>query len=91
MNHIVKRESSAMRTFKAEVYEISNETEDIASHLKKLLAQASDNMRDQTGQSAIAIVCELIEETVEATEALKSIADKILKSAEILEESDLIL
>ena len=85
MNHIVKRESSAMRTFKAEVYEISNETEDIASHLKKLLAQASDNMRDQTGQSAIAIVCELIEETVEATEALKSIA------AEILEESDLIL
>ena len=91
MNHIVNRESEGMRSFSSASYTIANELEDVCSHLKQELYTANSYMQDASGQAALTIVSELVEETMVAVAHIRSIAEKIKKSAELLEESDTLL
>ena len=91
MNHIVNRESVAMKTFSSEFYNIANEMEDVCSNLKQMLYDANSYMQDESGQEAISIVEELVIGTSVAVSYMRSLADQIKKSAELLEESDALL
>lgn len=91
MDHIVNRESVGMRSFVCESYNIANELEDVCSHLKQELYAANSYMQDSSGQEAISIVSELVEETMVAVSFVRTLADQIKKSAELLEESDALL
>ena len=91
MNHIVNRESVAMKIFSSESYNIANEMEDVCSNLRQMLYDANSYMQDASGQEAISIVEELIEDTSVAVSFIRSLADQIKKSAELLEESDTLL
>lgn len=91
MDHIVNRESVGMRTFSSESCNIADELEDVCSHLKQELYTANSYMQDGSGQEAIAIVSDLVEDTMVAVSFIRSLAEKIKKSAELLEESDTLL
>lgn len=91
MNHIVNRESVGMKTFSSQSYNIANEMEDVCSHLKQMLYDANDYMQDASGQAAIAIIEELVEESTVAVGVIRALADRIQKSAELLEESNTLL
>ena len=91
MNHIVNRESVAMRTFSSASENIADELEAVCSHLKQELYTASDCMQDRSGQDAISIVSDLVEETTLAVSYIRTLAERIQKSAELLEESDTLL
>lgn len=91
MNHIVNRESDAMKTFSSESYNVANEMEYVCSHLKQVLYDANCYMQDKSGQEAISIVEELIEDISVAVGFVRSLADQIKKSAELLEESDTLM
>lgn len=91
MNHIVNRESEAMKSFSSESYNIANEMEDVCSHLRQMLYDANSYMQDASGQEAISIVEELAEDTMVIVSFMRSLADQIKKSADLLEESDTLL
>lgn len=91
MNHIVNRESVGMRSFASESYNIANELADVCSRLRQELYNANSYMQDSSGQEAISIVSELVEETMVAVSFIQSLAERINKSAELLEESDALL
>lgn len=91
MDHIVNRESIGMRAYASESYNIANELEDVCSRLKQELYAANSYMQDNSGQEAIAIVCELVEETMAAVNFVRALAAQIKKSAELLEESNTLL
>lgn len=80
-----------MKSFSSESYNIANEMEDVCSHLRQMLYDANSYMQDASGQEAISIVEELIEDTSVAVSFMRSLADQIKKSAELLEESDTLL
>lgn len=88
MDHIVNRESAEMHFFSTEAFEIANDLENVCSHLKHELYDANGYMQDRSGQDAITIVSELVEETLLAVNYIRTLADKIKKSAVLLEESD---
>lgn len=88
MDHIVNRESAEMRSFSTEASVIANDLENVCSHLKHELYDANSYMQDRSGQDAITIVSELVEETELAVNYIRTLADKIKKSAVLLEESD---
>jgi hypothetical protein len=91
MNHIVQRESVDMRTFASESCNIADELEATAAHLSNLLTDASAYMQDASGQEAISILEELIEQVTHAISDMRAIADRIAKSAALLEQSDTLL
>ena len=91
MDHIVNRESVSMRSFASASFSIANELEDVCSHLKQELYAANSYMQDSSGQEAISIVSELAEETMVAVNFVRTLAGRIQKSAELLEESDALL
>lgn len=91
MNHIVDRESVAMKTFSSEAYNIASEMEDVCSHLRQMLYDANSYMQDHSGQEAISIVEELVEDTSVVLSFIRSLANQIKKSAELLEESNMLL
>lgn len=91
MNRIVDRESNAMRSFASEACNIADALESVCSHLRQELSDASGCMQDDSGQNAIMIVHDLVEETVVAVSIIRSLSDRIRKSAELLEESDTLL
>ena len=80
-----------MKSFSSESYNIANEMEDVCSHLRQMLYDANSYMQDASGQEAISIVEELVEDTSVAVSFMRSLADQIKKSAELLEESDTLL
>lgn len=80
-----------MKSFSSESYNIANEMEDVCSHLRQMLYDANSYIQDASGQEAISIVEELIEDTSVAVSFMRSLADQIKKSAELLEESDTLL
>jgi len=80
-----------MKTFSSEFYNIANEMEDVCSNLKQMLYDANSYMQDESGQEAISIVEELVIGTSVAVSYMRSLADQIKKSAELLEESDALL
>lgn len=91
MDHIVNRESVGMRTYSSESCNIADELEDVCARLKQELYTANSYMQDGSGQEAIAIVNDLVEDTMVAVIFIRSLAEKIKKSAELLEESDTLL
>lgn len=91
MNHIVNRESVGMRSFASGSYNIANELENVCSHLKQELYAANSYMQDRSGQEAISVISELVEETIVAVNFLRTLAGQIKKSAELLEESNALL
>lgn len=91
MDHIVNRESTRMRSFASESYDIASELENVCSHLKQELYSANSYMQDNSGQEAISIVSELVEETMVAVSFMRLLAGQIKRSAELLEESDKLL
>ena len=64
MNSIINRESIAMHAFADEAYNNASEFDDVCSRLKIELYEANDYMQDKSGQEALSIVSELIEETM---------------------------
>ena len=80
-----------MRSFASASFSIANELEDVCSHLKQELYAANSYMQDSSGQEAISIVSELAEETMVAVNFVRTLAGRIQKSAELLEESDALL
>lgn len=80
-----------MRSFASESYNIANELADVCSRLRQELYNANSYMQDSSGQEAISIVSELVEETMVAVSFIQSLAERINKSAELLEESDALL
>lgn len=80
-----------MRTFASESDNIANELESAAAHLKQLLYDAQEYMQDQSGQTAISIVEELIEETTVAVGFTRFLAEQMVKSAQLLEDSNTLL
>lgn len=91
MNHIVNRESVAMKDFSSEWKNIANEMEDVCSLLRQKLYDAGSYMQDASGQDALSIAEELVEDTTIAVSYVRFLADRIKKSAELLEESDALL
>ena len=91
MNYIVNRESVGMRTFSSASNAIANELEDVCSHLKQELYAANSYMQDGSGQAALEILSDLVEETMVAVNFIRTLADQIQLSAELLEESDTLL
>ena len=49
MDHIVNRESTRMRSFASESYDIASELENVCSHLKQELYAANSYMQDNSG------------------------------------------
>ena len=80
-----------MRAFSADSDEIAQELEGVCSRLRQLLNEADGYMQDDSGQKAISIVSELVEETTVTAGCIRSLAGRIQKSAELLEESDTLL
>lgn len=80
-----------MKTFSSESHNIANEMEAICSHLTQMLYNADNYMQDQSGQEAISIVEELVEESSVVVNFLRLLADQVTLSAELLEESDTLL
>lgn len=91
MNHIVNRESIGMRTFATASYSITEELSDTCSILTQELYDAKRYMQDESGQEAISIVENLVQETLVATNYIRTLAENINKSAKLLEESDNLL
>ena len=80
-----------MHRFAFESYELANRFEDVCSRLKQKLYNASSYMQDDSGQEAISIVSDLIEETMTDVNRIRTIAERVNKSAELLEVSDSLL
>ena len=91
MNRIVDRESVAMKTFSTEVEDIACDMESVASHLRQMLYEAEGYMQDESGKRAILIIQELVEDTLVGVNSMRSIADAVAKSADLLEQSDSLL
>lgn len=91
MDHIVNRESVGMRTFSSEAVNIAEEMENVCSQLKQELYTANSYMQDGSGQEAISIVSDLVEETMGVVNYMRLLSAKIRRSAELLEESDTLL
>jgi len=91
MDHIVNRESVGMRTFSSEAVNIAEEMENVCSQLKQELYTANSYMQDGSGQEAISIVSDLVEETLGVVNYMRLLSAKIRRSAELLEESDTLL
>lgn len=91
MDHIVNRESVGLRTFASASENIAGELEDVCSRLKQKLYDAGSYMQDASGHEAISIVSELVEETTVSLSSIRSLAEKIVRSAELLEQSDTLL
>lgn len=91
MDYVVNRESSAMRTFASQADNISDEFERVSDHLRQLLFSAADYMQDQSGRDAISILEDLVEETRTAVNRMRTLAEQVNTSAELLEESDTLL
>ncbi len=91
MDHMVNRESIAMKAFAAQTQEIADSMEDVCSHLRQLLQDANDYMQDESGQEALSIVEELIEDTSKTTVQMRTLANQVKRSADLLEESDTLL
>ena len=91
MDHVVNRETAAMKGFSSQSCSIADEMEDVCSHLRQLLYAANDYMQDQSGQEALSIVAELVEETMAMADSMRCLAQRIKRSAELLEESDQLL
>ena len=91
MDHIVNRESGAMKSFSSVSDGIADEMETVCTHLKQLISEAGSYMQDRSGQSAIRILEELVEETLQTMSRIRLLADRIKQSADLLEESDTLL
>ena len=91
MDHIVNRESVAMADFAARTREIAGEMEEVCAHLRRMLWDAGDYMQDASGREAIAIAEELTEDTAAAVDVMRTLAERIGRSAALLEESDRLL
>jgi hypothetical protein len=91
MNHIVERESVDMHTFSSASEGIADEMEAVSAHLRHLLGDAADNMRDPSGQEAIAILEELTEQVDLCVGSIRDLAQRVENSARLLEQSDTLL
>lgn len=80
-----------MRTFSSEAVNIAEEMENVCSQLKQELYTANSYMQDGSGQEAISIVSDLVEETLGVVNYMRLLSAKIRRSAELLEESDTLL
>lgn len=91
MNYTIDRESVAMKAFSSQAGYIADELDSVVSHLRQMLYQAEGHMKDESAQRALAIVEELVEETVVGVSIIRSTAEMIQKSADLLEQSDELL
>mgnify|MGYP005790240869 FL=1 len=91
MDHTVNRENIAMKAFATQSQDIADGMEDVCSHLRQLLQDANDYMQDESGQEALSIIEELIEDISKTTVQMRTLANQVKRSADLLEESDTLL
>ena len=91
MNRIVHRDSDAMRSFSRVSENIAQEFEAVSNHLSGLLYDAVDNMQDESGQEAIALLKGLLHELDTEIKKIKFVSQQIYKSAVRLEETNELL
>lgn len=91
MNQIVDRESLGLRAFATDAENISGELEKLCLHLEQELSDASSYMQEHNGQEAIAVVYDLVDETLSVVNYLNLLVGRITKSADLLESSDSLL
>lgn len=88
MDKVIDRDSDAMRSFSKFLEYFSEETDFYSSDLRCNCSAASELMKDETGEEALSIIVGLAEDIVVQVYAAKELAKGIIKSAELVEESD---
>ena len=88
MDKTIDRDSDAMRSFSKYLEYFSDETDFYCSDLRCNCSAASDLMKDETGEQALSIIAGLAENIVVQIYAARELSERLLKSAELVEESD---
>lgn len=88
MDKTIDRDSEAMRSFSTFLEYFGDETDFYSSDLRCNCSTASDLMKDKTGEEALSIIAALAEDITVQIYAAKELSQRLLKSAELVEESD---
>lgn len=88
MDKTIDRDSEAMRSFSTFLEYFCDETDFYSSDLRCNCSAAADLMKDKTGEEALSIIVALAEDITVQIYAAKELSQRLLKSAELVEESD---
>jgi len=88
MDKTIDRDSEAMRSFSTFLEYFSDETDFYSSDLRCNCSAAADLMKDKTGEEALSIIVALAEDITVQIYAAKELSQRLLKSSELVEESD---
>lgn len=80
-----------MHLFSSKLNEFCSEMESTISDFRNSCDQASDMMRDESGQRAIRILMSLSEDLYCEIGKARELSQSVLKSAELIEDSDNLL
>ena len=88
MDKTVDRDSEEMRSFARFLEYFGDETDFYSSDLRCNCSAASDLMRDQTSEEALSIIVGLAEDIIVQVYSARELAERLRKSAELVEQSD---
>jgi len=77
-----------MRRFSDSLTQFSCDMHFITGHLANACSDASDMMQDKTGQDALRLLMGFVEDMRASTMIAENLADNIIVSATLIEESD---
>lgn len=84
----IKRDTDEMRACRNRIYDFAMAIAKDAADIKKACREASDYMRDDVCQEALKAIGNMADNMTKQGEVALALADRIEKSAKILEESE---
>ena len=91
MNRIIDRDSDAMRQFAASLEQFSSDLSYTVGDLLASCYDASDMMRDDSGQQALYLLMDIAEDIKVQISAANRVAENLKISAKLVEDSDELL
>lgn len=91
MNRIIDRDSDAMRQFAASLDRFSSDLSYTVGDLISSCYDASEMMQDESGQQALQVLMGIAEDIKVQISAANRVAENLLTSAKLVEESDELL
>lgn len=91
MSDVINRESEAMKVFSNNAGHDANEIDSCCLRMRRLICDVSSDIQSDNGQEALSIIEDLISEIMDLTEHLLDLTIAVKRSAELLEESDMLI